>query len=82
MSAGNAVADFAAGYRSLLNSALDQIDTEKVALAIDWLRQARDNNRAKRRPLDAAIEDDLLVDDLTGRAKIATVLACLLSRND
>jgi D-sedoheptulose 7-phosphate isomerase len=40
-----ALVDFAAGYRSLLSSALDQIDNQKVALAIDWLRQARDEGR-------------------------------------
>ena len=40
-----AYVDFAAGYRSLLSNALDQIDTDKVALAIDWLREARDENR-------------------------------------
>jgi len=45
MSAANLVVDFAVRYRSLLNGALDQIDTEKVALAIDWLRQARDDSR-------------------------------------
>jgi D-sedoheptulose 7-phosphate isomerase len=45
MSAGNTVVDFASQYRSLLNSALKQIDTEKVAVAIDWLKQARDDSR-------------------------------------
>ncbi len=40
-----ALVEFAAGYRSLLSNALDQIDNHKVALAIDWLRQARDENR-------------------------------------
>jgi D-sedoheptulose 7-phosphate isomerase len=46
MSAGNAVADFAVQYRSRLNSTLDRVDTEKVALAIDWFKQARDDNRS------------------------------------
>ena len=45
MSAANPVVDFAVRYRSLLAGALDQIDTEKVALAIDWLKQARDESR-------------------------------------
>src|SRR5271166_6456629 len=45
MSAANPVVGFAVRYRSLLNGALDRIDTEKVALAIDWLRQARDDSR-------------------------------------
>jgi D-sedoheptulose 7-phosphate isomerase len=45
MSAAKPVVDFALRYRSLLNDALDQIDTEKVALAVDWLRQARDDSR-------------------------------------
>jgi len=45
MSAGNAAADFAAQYRSRLSSALEQIDAEKVALAIDWLERARDDGR-------------------------------------
>ena len=40
-----ALVDFAAGYRSELSSALDQIDNHKVAQAIDWLREARDENR-------------------------------------
>lgn len=40
-----ALVDFAAGYRSLLSHALDKIDHDKVALAIDWLRQARDEGR-------------------------------------
>ena len=39
-----ALVDFAAGYRSLLSSALDRIDNHQVALAIDWLRQARDQD--------------------------------------
>lgn len=42
---GNAVAGFAVEYRSLLNSTLEQIDTDKVATAIDWLGQARDDGR-------------------------------------
>jgi D-sedoheptulose 7-phosphate isomerase len=42
---GKAHVDFAAGYRSLLSNALDQIDTGKVALAIDWLSEARENSR-------------------------------------
>jgi D-sedoheptulose 7-phosphate isomerase len=46
MSAGNAVADFAAQYRSRLNSTLNRVDTDKVALAIDWLRQARDDSHS------------------------------------
>ena len=46
MPAGNAVADFAAQYRSRLNSTLERVDTEKVALAIDWLKQARDDSRS------------------------------------
>jgi D-sedoheptulose 7-phosphate isomerase len=45
MSAANPVVGFAVRYRSLLNGALDQIDTEKVATAIDWLKQARDDSR-------------------------------------
>ena len=45
MYAANPVVDFAVRYRSLLAGALDQIDTEKVALAIDWLKQARDESR-------------------------------------
>lgn len=40
-----ALVDFAAAYRSLLGHALEQIDNHKVALAIDWLRQARDEGR-------------------------------------
>jgi D-sedoheptulose 7-phosphate isomerase len=39
------MAEFAMQYRSRLNNALDRIDTEKVAIAIDWLKQARDENR-------------------------------------
>ncbi|HEY3826644.1 MAG TPA: SIS domain-containing protein [Bryobacteraceae bacterium] len=46
MSAGNPFADFAIEYRSRLSSALDRVDTEKVAQAIDWLRQARDDGRS------------------------------------
>ena len=46
MSAGNPFADFAVEYRSRLSSALDRVDTEKVAQAIDWLRQARDDGRS------------------------------------
>jgi D-sedoheptulose 7-phosphate isomerase len=45
MSAAGAAADFATQYRSLLNSALEQIDAAKVALAIEWFRQARDDGR-------------------------------------
>jgi D-sedoheptulose 7-phosphate isomerase len=37
--------DFATGYRSLLSHALDLIDTDKVAVAIEWLCEARDQNR-------------------------------------
>jgi D-sedoheptulose 7-phosphate isomerase len=40
-----ALVDFAAGYRFELSRALDQIDTDKVAQAIDWLREARDADR-------------------------------------
>jgi D-sedoheptulose 7-phosphate isomerase len=40
-----ALVDFAAKYRLQLASALDQIDTRKVAQAIDWFREARDENR-------------------------------------
>jgi D-sedoheptulose 7-phosphate isomerase len=45
MPAGNTGAEFAAGYRTLLTGVLDQIDTDKVALAIEWFKQARDDNR-------------------------------------
>ncbi len=40
-----ALVDFAAEYRFELSRALHQIDTHKVAQAIDWLREARGGNR-------------------------------------
>jgi D-sedoheptulose 7-phosphate isomerase len=45
MPAGNAIIEFAAQYRSLLTNTLEQIDAGKVAQAVDWLKQARDENR-------------------------------------
>jgi D-sedoheptulose 7-phosphate isomerase len=38
--------NFAVQYRSRLNSTLEQVDTKKVALAIEWLKQARDDSRS------------------------------------
>lgn len=38
--------DFIRNYQSSLNAAMATVPHEKVALAIEWLREARDNGRA------------------------------------
>jgi D-sedoheptulose 7-phosphate isomerase len=45
MSNNHAVADFAEQYRSSLNQTLSHIDSGKVAQAVAWLREARDQGK-------------------------------------
>ena len=40
-----AAIDFAESYRSLVTRTLSQIDSQKVAQAVDWLREARDEGK-------------------------------------
>jgi D-sedoheptulose 7-phosphate isomerase len=46
VSAADLALDFAVQYRTRLNSTLERVDTEKVALAIDWFKQARSDGRS------------------------------------
>jgi len=42
---GHLAAEFAEQYRSSLNQTLSRIDAQKVAQAVDWLREARDHGK-------------------------------------